>query len=223
MSKRVPNLILLGPPGAGKGTQAKMLVDRYRIPQLSTGDMLRAAIASASELGKTVQSYVTSGGLVPDELVLSVLRERIAAPDCSAGYILDGFPRTVGQAESLEKLLIERGSPLAAVLSITVPDQELIDRLTGRRICTKCSSSFHLLFSAPKVADVCDHCGAALYQRKDDSREVITNRLKVYHEQTAPLIKFYQERKLLHTVEGRGKIEMIFGAVCDIMDGLTRS
>ncbi|MFZ2958973.1 MAG: adenylate kinase [Candidatus Ozemobacteraceae bacterium] len=222
MSKRVPNLILLGPPGAGKGTQAKMLVDRYHIPQLSTGDMLRAAISSNSELGKKVQSFVSSGGLVPDELVLSALKERIGGSDCGNGYILDGFPRTVGQAEALEKLLVERGSPLAAVLSITVPDQELIDRLTGRRICTKCSASFHLQFSAPKKVMVCDHCGADLYQRKDDSLEVISNRLKIYHEQTAPLIQFYGERKLLHAVEGIGKIEMIFSAVCGIIDSLTR-
>lgn len=222
MSNRLPNLILLGPPGAGKGTQAKMLVDTYHIPQISTGDMLRAAIASGSPMGQKVQSYVSSGGLVPDELVLEVLQDRLGQSDCGKGYILDGFPRTVPQAQALDKLLEIRTSPLLAVLSITVPDQELIGRLTGRRICKSCSASFHLQFSAPKTDGKCDHCGGELYQRKDDSVEVITNRLKVYHDQTAPLIEFYSKRNLLHAVEGIGKIDVIFSSICGIINSSAR-
>jgi adenylate kinase len=197
-----------------------MLVEKYGIPQISTGDLLRAEIASGSELGKKVQSYVTSGGLVPDDVVLSALLTRLANPDCAKGFILDGFPRTVGQAESLSIALNERKSPLLGVISATVPDQDLIGRLTGRRICKSCSSSFHLQFSPPKVEGKCDRCAGELQQRKDDSVEVITHRLKVYHEQTAPLIEFYQKRKLLHAIDGSGKIEVIFKQMCDIIDVL---
>ena len=223
MSKRVPNLILLGPPGAGKGTQAKMMVEKYGIPQISTGDMLRAAIASGSDMGKKVQSFVTSGGLVPDELVLQVLKERLTKDDTRKGFILDGFPRTVPQAEALEKILADNQTPLLGTLSITVEDKELIERLTGRRICKGCSASFHLQFSAPKKAGICDHCGQELYQRKDDSFEVISNRLKVYHEQTSPLIEFYRKRNQLHTIDGTGKIDVIFAAVCGKIDSLLTS
>jgi len=215
-------LILLAPPGGGKGTQAKMLVEKFSIPQISTGDILRASISSGSELGKKVQSYVTSGGLVPDDLVLSVLLHRIDEADCKPGFILDGFPRTVGQAEALEKALHEKKSPLTGVIALSVPDEELIQRLTGRRICKSCSTSFHIIFSPPKKEGVCDKCNGELYQRKDDSLEVISNRLKLYHEQTAPLIDFYKTRGTLHTVDGTGKIEVIFSKICDIIKGLTK-
>jgi adenylate kinase len=218
--ERFTNLILLGPPGAGKGTQAKMMVDKFGIPQISTGDLLRAAISSGSELGNKVQSYVTSGGLVPDELVLSVLLARLEDKDCKKGFILDGFPRTLGQADSVGKALDSRGMPLSGVVAIMVPDQDLIDRLTGRRICKVCSTSFHLTFSPPSKEGFCDRCKGELYQRKDDSFEVISNRLKVYHDQTQPLIEYYGKRNLLHKVDGSGKIEMIFDKICDIIKGL---
>ncbi len=214
------NLILLGPPGAGKGTQAKMLVDRYHIPQVSTGDLLRAEIANQTELGKKAQTFVQSGGLVPDELVMSMLLQRIQQADCRQGFILDGFPRTVKQAENLEKSLNDKGEKIVGVLCVQVPDESLLERLTGRRICRGCSASFHVTFSPPKKDGVCDHCQGELYQRKDDSREVIANRLKVYHEQTSPLIQFYQGRKLLHAIDGLGKIDVIFSKMCDILDVL---
>lgn len=213
-------LILLGPPGAGKGTQAKMLVEKYGIPQISTGDILRATIASGSELGRKVQGFVSSGGLVPDDLVVTVLVDRLKDADCRNGFILDGFPRTVGQAESLEKSLTAMNAPLSGCISITVPEHDLMARLTGRRICRACSSSFHLTFSPPAKAGVCDRCQGELYQRKDDSEEVITHRLQVYNEQTAPLIAFYQTRKKLHSVDGTGKIEVIFGNICAIIESL---
>jgi len=213
------NLIFLGPPGAGKGTQANMMVDTYGVPQVSTGDMLRAAIASGSELGKKVQSYVTSGGLVPDELVISVLLKRIEEPDCLKGFILDGFPRTVGQAQELDRALSKIGG-VTGVIAITVPDEDLIERLTGRRTCKVCSATVHIKFSPPKKDGFCDKCGGELLQRKDDTKEVIVNRLKVYHDQTSPLIEYYGSRRLLHKVEGTGKIEMIFSKIRGIIDSL---
>lgn len=196
-----------------------MMVDTYGVPQVSTGDMLRAAIASGSDLGKKVQSFVTSGGLVPDELVLSVLLRRIEEPDCSKGFILDGFPRTVGQAQELDKALSAIGG-VTGVIAITVPDEDLIERLTGRRTCKACSASCHIKFTPPKKDGVCDKCGGELIHRKDDTVEVISNRLKVYHSQTSPLIEYYGSRKLLHKVEGTGKIEMIFSKIRGIIDSL---
>ncbi|NLI79303.1 MAG: adenylate kinase [Candidatus Riflebacteria bacterium] len=218
--KPVLNLILMGPPGAGKGTQAKMLVEKYGIPQISTGDLLRAAIASGSELGSKVQSYVTSGGLVPDELVLDILLNRLAEKDCQAGFILDGFPRTVGQAGSLGKALTAKKMEMAAAIAITVADSELLDRLTGRRICKGCSSSFHVKFSPPKKDGVCDRCGGELQQRKDDTAEVISHRLHVYHEQTQPLIEYYRKAKIMHLVDGIGQIDVIFQNICAIIESL---
>ncbi len=220
MSKRNLNLIFLGPPGAGKGTQAKMIVDKYNIPQISTGDLMRAAISSGSSLGDKVKSYMASGALVPDELVLDILLDRLSADDCRDGFILDGFPRTVGQAEALDKQLDQKQMPLSGVVAMMVPDAVLTDRLTARRICRQCSASYHLEYLKPKVAGICDRCQGELYQRKDDSEEVILNRLKVYHDQTSPLIDFYENRKKLYTVDGNKKIEMIFSEICDIIDKL---
>jgi adenylate kinase len=220
MSKRNLNLIFLGPPGAGKGTQAKMIVDKYSIPQISTGDLMRAAISSGSSIGEKVKSYMASGALVPDDLVVDILLDRLAGDDCKDGFILDGFPRTVGQAESLEKALLKKNMPLSGVVAMMVPDDVLADRLTARRICSGCSTSYHLEYLRPKVDGKCDRCGGELYQRKDDSEEVIRNRLRVYHEQTSPLIDFYQKKKKLYTVDGNKKIEMIFQEICDIIDRL---
>ncbi|MBU1106909.1 MAG: adenylate kinase [Candidatus Riflebacteria bacterium] len=220
MSKRNLNLIFLGPPGAGKGTQAKMIVDKYSIPQLSTGDLMRAAVSSGSSIGDEVKGYMASGALVPDALVVDILLDRLSGDDCRDGFILDGFPRTVAQAESLEKALVSRGMPLSGVVAMIVPDEALLGRLTARRICRGCSASYHLEFLKPKVDGVCDRCQGELYQRKDDSEEVILNRLKVYHDQTSPLIDFYQKQKKLYTVDGNNKIEMIFSEICDIIDSL---
>ncbi|PKL40967.1 MAG: adenylate kinase [Candidatus Riflebacteria bacterium HGW-Riflebacteria-1] len=220
MSKRNLNLIFLGPPGAGKGTQAKMIVDKYSIPQLSTGDLMRAAVSSGSPIGDKVKGYMAAGALVPDDLVVDILLDRLSGDDCRDGFILDGFPRTVGQAESLEAALKKRGMQLSGVVAMIVPDEALLARLTARRICRECSTSYHLEFLKPKVEGKCDRCQGELYQRKDDSEEVILNRLKVYHDQTAPLIDFYQTRKKLYTVDGNKKIEMIFSEICDIIDSL---
>ena len=220
MSGRNLNLIFLGPPGAGKGTQAKMIVDKYNIPQISTGDLMRAAVSSGSSMGDKVKGYMAAGALVPDELVVDILLDRLSGDDCRDGFILDGFPRTVGQAESLEKALEKRGMRLSGVVAMIVPDEALLKRLTARRICKECSASYHLEFLKPKVDGKCDRCQGELYQRKDDSEEVILNRLKVYHDQTSPLIDFYQKRKKLYTVDGNKKIEMIFSEICDIIDSL---
>ncbi|PKL42697.1 MAG: adenylate kinase [Candidatus Riflebacteria bacterium HGW-Riflebacteria-2] len=220
MSGRNLNLIFLGPPGAGKGTQAKMIVDKYTIPQISTGDLMRAAVSSGSSMGDKVKGYMAAGALVPDDLVVEILLERLSGDDCRDGFILDGFPRTVGQAESLEKALEKRNMKLSGVVAMMVPDAALLTRLTARRICKECGASYHLEFLKPKVEGKCDRCSGELYQRKDDSEEVILNRLKVYHDQTAPLIDFYQKRKALYTVDGNKKIEMIFSEICDIIDSL---
>lgn len=217
MTKKNLNLIFLGPPGAGKGTQAKQVVEKYNIPQISTGDLMRAAISSKSAIGEKVKSYVSSGALVPDALVLEILLNRLADDDCSKGFLLDGFPRTVGQADSLEIALDEKKMPLAGVISMEVPDEVLVGRLTGRRICRKCGTSFHLEFLKPKIENVCDYCQGELYQRKDDTKEVISNRLKIYHEQTSPLIDFYGKKNLLASVDGNQKIEMIFQEICVII------
>ena len=219
-SKRNLNLIFLGPPGAGKGTQAKMIVDKYNILQISTGDLMRAAVSSGSSIGDKVKSFMASGALVPDDLVIEILLERLSADDCRDGFILDGFPRTVGQAEALDQQLNKKQMPLSGVVAMMVPDGVLTDRLTARRICRQCSASYHLEYLKPKVEGVCDRCQGELYQRKDDSEEVILNRLKVYHDQTSPLIDFYQKRKKLYTVDGNKKIEMIFSEICDIIDKL---
>jgi len=219
-SKRNLNLIFLGPPGAGKGTQAKMIVDKYNIPQISTGDLMRAAVSSGSSIGDKVKSFMASGALVPDDLVIEILLDRLSSDDCRDGFILDGFPRTVGQAEALDRQLNKKQMPLSGVVAMMVPDGVLTDRLTARRICRQCSASYHLEYLKPKVEGVCDRCQGELYQRKDDSEEVILNRLKVYHDQTSPLIDFYQKRKKLYTVDGNKKIEMIFSEICDIIDKL---
>jgi adenylate kinase len=220
MTAKNLNLIFLGPPGAGKGTQAKEIVEKYGIPQISTGDLMRAVISSGSHIGDKLKSYVSSGALVPDELVLEILLERIQKEDCKSGFLLDGFPRTVGQAEALAKALEENNSPLSGVVAIMVPDEVLVGRLTARRICKDCSASYHLEFLKPKKEGICDKCQGELYQRKDDSIDVITNRLNVYHNQTSPLIDFYKQRNLLHMVNGNEKINMIFSEICDIIDKL---
>lgn len=202
-------MILLGPPGCGKGTQAKILIDTFNIPQISTGDILREAIKKKSPLGMEAKTHMDQGALVPDPLVIKIIEERLKQPDCNRGFILDGFPRTVAQAEALDTMLSEMGTKLEYVFSIDVDDEELIRRLTGRRVCRKCGESYHIEFNPPRQEGRCDSCGGELYQRDDDKEVTIRNRLKVYRDQTSPLINFYQRKDVLHSVDGIGSIDEI--------------
>lgn len=202
-------LVLLGGPGAGKGTQAERLSQTLSIPQISTGDLFRENLKKETDLGLLAKGYMERGELVPDAVTVGMVRERLARPDCAKGAILDGFPRTVSQAEALEKLLADLGSRLAVVPSIEVPEDVLLARLAGRWTCRACGAMYHQLFSPPKVAGVCDRCGGELYQRADDTPETQKHRIQVYFEQTAPLIDFYREKGLLAEVDGRRSIDEI--------------
>ena len=213
------NLIFLGPPGSGKGTQAKMLVDKYGIPQISTGDILREAVKEGTPLGKEAKKYMDEGKLVPDEVVVGIVRERLKEPDCTKGFILDGFPRTIPQAEALDKTLQEMGKGIDHVLSLEVDREELVRRLSGRRTCKKCGAMYHIIFDPPKKDGVCDRCGGELYQRDDDKEETIRERLRVYEEQTAPLIEYYRKKGLLRPINGVGKIEEIFARIRETIEG----
>ncbi|MBI3006984.1 MAG: adenylate kinase [candidate division NC10 bacterium] len=210
-------LILLGPPGAGKGTQAQRLTRTLGIPQVSTGDILRAAVAAGTPLGREAKAYMDQGALVPDGVVIGIIRERLGAPDCARGYILDGFPRTAAQAEALGETLRALGTPLTAVLSLTVDPEELVRRLSGRRTCGNCGAAYHLETAPPRRAGLCDRCGGALLQREDDREETIRKRLAVYREQTAPLVAYYRGRGLLREVDGRGDIDDVFARVCRLL------
>ncbi len=211
-------LILLGPPGAGKGTQAKRLIERYGIPQISTGDILRAAVREGTELGKKAKQYMDAGQLVPDEVVIGIIRERLKEADCAKGFILDGFPRTVPQAEALKGVLSDLGQALDHVVSIEVPDEDLVERLTGRRTCRTCGAMYHVKFNPPKQEGVCDKCGGELYQRDDDREETIRARLKVYHDQTAPLVEFYTKEGLLRRIDGVGSVDEIYGRILGVLE-----
>ena len=199
-------LVFLGPPGAGKGTQAARICEKLEIPHISTGDMLRSAIAKGTPTGLKAKSYVESGGLVPDEVLIEMVRERLHEADCTNGYLLDGFPRTVHQAEALNDI-----SAPERVVNVYVADEKLLDRLTGRRVCRSCANTFHI--SALENDKVCPDCGGELYQRKDDSPETITNRLNVYHSQTAPLIDFYTALNTLVTVDGDQTPDRVTSAI----------
>ena len=212
-------LVLLGPPGAGKGTQAKRLIDKYSIPQISTGDILRAAVREGTPLGSTAKKYMSSGSLVPDSVVIGIIEERLGQPDCRPGFMLDGFPRTVAQADALKVMLSKTGLQIDDVISIDVPNEELVERLTGRRTCKVCGSGFHVTFDPPKVAGTCDKCGGELFQREDDKEETIRERLKVYDEQTAPLIAYYRSAQLLRPIDGTGNMEQIFGRILEAVRG----
>jgi len=207
------NLILLGPPGAGKGTQAKKMVDAYGIPQISTGDMLREAVKNQTQLGKEAKKFMDAGQLVTDEVVIGLVKERLAKPDTDKGFMLDGFPRTVPQAEALDKVLADLKKDINHVVSIEVANEELMGRLTGRRTCKACGSGFHVIFDPPKAEGKCDKCGGELYQRDDDNEATVSNRLKVYDSQTKPLIDYYQGKSLLRPIDGVGAIDDIFGRV----------
>ena len=211
------NIILLGPPGAGKGTQAKMLVDRYGIPQISTGDILRANLKAQTDLGLEAKKYMDAGKLVPDEVVIGITENRIKEDDCQKGYMLDGFPRTVAQAEALDEMLSKVDSGIDHVISIEVPNDELMGRLTGRRTCRACGQGFHVMFDPPKVEGVCDKCSGELYQRDDDNEETVGNRLKVYSDQTQPLIDYYRDKGLLRPIDGVGEIREIFDRITKVL------
>lgn len=207
------NLILLGPPGVGKGTQAKLLIDRFGIPQISTGDILRAAVKDLTPMGIKAKGFMDAGALVPDEVVIGIVEERLAQPDCAPGFILDGFPRTVGQADALKGVLSQMSRGIDHVVSLSVDQLVLLKRLTGRRACAKCGAVYHVEFAPSKVPGVCDACSGELYQREDDKEATILNRLKVYDEQTAPLIAYYQECGLLRSVDGLGTVDGVQGAI----------
>jgi adenylate kinase len=211
------NIILLGPPGAGKGTQAKMLVDQYQIPQISTGDILRAAVKEGTQLGIEAKSYMDKGELVPDSVVIGIVEERIKEPDCAKGYMLDGFPRTVPQAEALDGMLQNLSSMIDHVVSIEVGKEELVKRLTGRRTCRECGAGYHVMFDPPKKEDVCDKCGGELYQRDDDNVETVTSRLEVYEAQTLPLIDYYKTQGKVRPIDGVGDIKDIFGRITQVL------
>ena len=211
------NLILLGPPGAGKGTQAKMMIDHYRIPQISTGDILRAALKERTPLGLKAKEYMDKGLLVPDEVVIDIIQARLKEADCRDGYILDGFPRTVAQAQALDKVLAAMNSGIDHVISIDVDKGELVKRLTGRRTCRQCGRGYHVIFDPPLNKDLCDKCQGELYQRDDDNEDTVRNRLEVYDSQTFPLIQYYKEKNLVRSIDGQGGIQQIFDRIVQVL------
>lgn len=208
------NIILLGPPGAGKGTQAEILVDHYKIPHISTGDMFRAAIRQGTELGLKAKEIMDSGQLVPDELTVGIVKDRLAEPDCEKGFLLDGFPRTIPQAEALTVIMKDLKRKLDAVINIEVPSDVIMPRMTGRRVCRKCGATYHIIFNKPKSPMKCDVCGGELYQRSDDSEETVAQRLKVYAQQTEPLVSYYYHRGLLRTINGDQIHTLVFNDIC---------
>jgi len=209
-------IVLLGPPGAGKGTQAKSISNRYSIPHISTGDIFRKNISENTPLGVEAKSYMDNGQLVPDEVTINMVKERLKEDDCKNGYLLDGFPRTVSQAEALEAFLNERNESLNTSLLIDVPTEFILERMTGRRVCPSCGASYHIKFN-PAVDGKCELCGTEVVQRKDDTEETVKERLDVYKEQTQPLIDFYKEKELLSVVDGTKAINEVFEDICDVL------
>ena len=206
-------ILLMGPPGAGKGTQAERLIREYGIPQISTGDMFRAAVKSGTPLGKEAKSYMDKGALVPDSVTVGIVKERLAQEDCKDGWILDGFPRTTAQAASLDSILHEMGISLTAVLGINANREDLVKRVSGRLVCRKCSASFHRDFRPPKQQGVCDNCGGELYQRADDNEKTIRSRLAVYDEQTKPLIDYYKMSGCYVDIDGDPSMDEVFSDI----------
>lgn len=212
------NIVLLGPPGAGKGTQAKKIAEYYSLPHISTGDILRENISNNTTLGIKAKLYMSRGELVPDELLITIIRDRLSKPDCSKGFLLDGYPRTVPQADALQMILTESNKKLDAVLNIEVEGEELIKRLSGRRVCSSCSASYHIMFNPPGKDEICDICKGKLYQRDDDKPDAIRNRLIVYKRQTEPLIEYYNKKGLLRSVDGGKDIPRIFEEIKKILE-----
>lgn len=210
-------IIMLGAPGAGKGTQAKMIAERYGIPHVSTGDIFRANIKNGTELGMEAKKYMDQGMLVPDELTVKILLDRVAQEDCANGYVLDGFPRTIPQAEVLDKALTELNDAIDFAINVDVPDENIVKRMSGRRACLTCGATYHIEHVPPKQEGVCDKCGQTLVLRDDDKPETVLNRLKVYHEQTQPLIDFYTKKGVLKTVDGTLDMQKVFDAITAIL------
>ena len=210
-------IIMLGAPGAGKGTQAKMIAEKYQIPHISTGDIFRANIKNGTELGKEAKSYMDKGQLVPDELTVKILLDRVANADCANGYVLDGFPRTIPQAEVLEKALDAAGDKIDYAINVDVPDENIIKRMGGRRACLKCGATFHMEHVPPRKEGICDVCGDTLVLRDDDKPETVKNRLEVYHKQTQPLIDFYSEKGILKVVDGTVDMKNVFASIVAIL------
>lgn len=210
-------IIMLGAPGAGKGTQAKMIAEKYSIPHISTGDIFRANIKNGTELGKQAKEYMDKGQLVPDELTVKILLDRVAQEDCKNGYVLDGFPRTIPQAEVLDKALTELGDHIDYAIDVNVPDENIIKRMSGRRACLTCGATYHIEHVPPKKEGICDACGNELVLRDDDKPETVKNRLDVYHKQTQPLIDYYTEKNILKTVDGTVDMMDVFGAITSIL------
>ena len=213
------HILLMGPPGAGKGTQAAELKAKFQIPHISTGDMFRAAIKEGTELGKKAKSFMDDGKLVPDEVTIGIVRERLAKDDCKKGFILDGFPRTVDQADALETILKDLGLSLTRVLNISVPASDLIERAVGRRICKKCGATYHVTFNPPIKEGVCDVCGSELFQRADDTEETMKNRLSVYEASTRPLIEYYEKKGVYTEVDGRQAIDKVTADLIETLKG----
>ena len=214
------NIILMGLPGAGKGTQASEIVKKFSIPHISTGDMFRKAIKDETDLGKEAKSYMDRGELVPDEVTVGIVKERISEDDAKKGFLLDGFPRTIDQAEALNDIMSELGRNIDAVINIEVPEEELMNRLTGRRICEKCGTTYHLVFNPPKVDGICDIDGGKLYQREDDNPETVSNRLNVNVKQSKPILEYYNEKGVLKNIDGAKDIDDVTKDVIDILDQL---
>jgi len=210
-------LVIFGPPSAGKGTQAQKLSKQYGIPQVATGDLLRKAVADKTPLGLKIKSYLDQGKLGPDEVIVQLIKERVAKPDCKNGVLLDGFPRTMGQAKELEKM-----TDIDLVLSIVVDFESLVERAVGRRTCPKCSAVYHIKFNPPMNAGICEKCGAKLIQRDDDKEETVRNRLKVYKEQTAPLVEYYRKKGKLVDIDGSGGIDAVFAQMVDAISHLKK-
>ena len=210
-------IVMLGAPGAGKGTQAKMIAEKYGIPHVSTGDIFRANIKNGTELGKEAKQYMDQGKLVPDELTVKILLDRVAQDDCKNGYVLDGFPRTIPQANVLQQALTKLGDRIDYAVNVDVPDDNIINRMGGRRACVACGATYHIVYNAPKTEGICDNCGKELIIRDDDQPETVKNRLKVYHEQTQPLIDFYEGKGVLKSVDGTADMKDVFAAIVEIL------
>lgn len=210
-------IVMLGAPGAGKGTQADKIAEKYNIPHISTGDIFRSNIKAGTELGKKAKSFIDQGLLVPHEVTIGMLLDRIHEADCENGYILDGFPRTIPQAESLTAALEENGEAIDFALDVEVPDANIVNRMAGRRACLKCGATYHTEFAAPKKEGICDKCGSELVLRDDDKPETVQKRLEVYHEQTHPLIDYYKKKGVLHAIDGTLSMETVFKNIVDIL------